>query len=358
MSALLFRTLIVVLSALTLIRPTAELISIIQFGALSAGLIYQVLTSLKLLNAALGAFIAIGLAAYAPRQASARALAVLTVLWPATLGVTGAVPGDPTLQRLDVVLDFSSALFAVAAFLRLTAVFPKPIGAEAAGGGVLEKFAAVMRRVSRHAVAVWAGAAAVMTVAIVSAILPAGTFRIVLESAVGIFAALTIPTALYAGLLNLRSSYKASSANDQKKIFWLAEGLLVFSLGFFILPFLLLPVFVILQAAGVMPRTGGEWFHPLLQGVTMIIALACMALAMFYDGALDPRIVVRKTTLYSALTITGVFVFAAAESVVAKVIAGVAGQWLSAGIAAVFVLPLHNWARSRVSRLIRDSSTV
>lgn len=350
-----FRVVITALAALVLLRPGAEFLQIVSGDALSLADTFTVVVTLQLLNAVLGGVIASALAWRAAEIPAARALAVLAVLWPACIG--GIVSFDhPVLGRLAIIFQFSAAIFAIAAFLRFSAVFTSitrpPLERNA---GPIGSLIGTLRRGALDGKTVWLGPAAILLAALSSVALPAGPVRVWFEMTVGVLAAIYVPSALYAGGLNLKAAYAAASASERRRLFWLGESMLIFAIGFFLLPFLLTPVLLAFDLLTAPQPSELSWFHPLLQGVTMAIALLCLALAMFYDGAVDPRTVVRKTTLYGLLTLAGIFVFAVVENAIAGLFTGVVSQWVSAGIAALCVLPAHNWLRSRIERLTRDS---
>jgi len=103
-------------------------------------------------------------------------------------------------------------------------------------------------------------------------------------------------------LFYLRVSYTAHLGVDRQKLLWVVEGLTLS----FVIPFALTNlsgvVFFLLGLVTKRPVSG-------LSGVILIgwasgwIALiACLAIAIFKEGVFDPKLVIKKTILYSGIT--------------------------------------------------------
>jgi hypothetical protein len=88
-------------------------------------------------------------------------------------------------------------------------------------------------------------------------------------------------------------------------------------------------------------------FHAL---VTPIF-VACLAMAVFYDGALDPALAIRRTAVYAVLGLGAVFVFSGIE--------GLAGAWLtqSLGLSAAGATWFAGGAASLLCGTVRGKAT-
>jgi hypothetical protein len=92
--------------------------------------------------------------------------------------------------------------------------------------------------------------------------------------------------------------------------------------------------------------------YGLLRSVSWTIAnlglLSCLLLAVFYEGAIDPRLVVRRTAVYSFAIGMAVFLFAMFENYAVEVVANTLGireglLEAAAGAALALLLkPLHS----------------
>ena len=86
--------------------------------------------------------------------------------------------------------------------------------------------------------------------------------------------------------------------------------------------------------------------------------LAGLAIAVFYDGALDPSLAIRRTTVYGALGILFVFLFAGFGNVASEFVEqrlglpGIVGTALYGGTVAVLLLPLRGWFTRATGRWV------
>ena len=90
--------------------------------------------------------------------------------------------------------------------------------------------------------------------------------------------------------------------------------------------------------------------------------ITCLLTAVFYRGAVDPRLVVRRTAVYAIVTGTLVFTFAIFENYVADLMGGFLGlssgmvQGVGAGAVALLLKPLHDLLGLMFKKVIPDAS--
>lgn len=163
-----------------------------------------------------------------------------------------------------------------------------------------------------------------------------------------------------ASLINWRRMYKAADADGRRRVLWLVQGLVAFAVigGFQV------SLVVLVQTTPLeIPIPGWEYW---LRTVALFVALGFIAVAVFYRGALDPGLVVRRTALYGLSGVVLVFVFTAVEDLTASWLAdrlGLsenAGSWLAGGVVALLLGPIHAALSKRASgapgapRTLRD----
>ena len=84
-----------------------------------------------------------------------------------------------------------------------------------------------------------------------------------------------------------------------------------------------------------------------------LIIVISVAIAVFYDGAIDPELVIKKTAVYGALGALLAFLFAGIEGVASSAVTerlglpASTGAWLASGTVALAFGPL----RTRVTKL-------
>ncbi|MFG1691436.1 hypothetical protein ACGF5M_04710 [Gemmatimonadota bacterium] len=145
-----------------------------------------------------------------------------------------------------------------------------------------------------------------------------------------------------ASLMNWRGMYRAADADGRRRILWLAQGLV----AFVVVGGLQMALVVLVQTTPLrIPIPGWEYW---LRTVALFSALGFLALAVFYRGALDPGLVLRRTALYGLGGVVLVFVFTAIEDLSAAWLAerlGLgenAGSWFAGGVVALLLGPIHS----------------
>ena len=163
-------------------------------------------------------------------------------------------------------------------------------------------------------------------------------------------ATLVLHVLVYVGLamFYLYVGYRAGCREDRRRLFWLFEGALV------------LFILEVTEALAYSARALGIFSAPLERWSAWLwplegwVALLCFSLAVFHSGALDSRLVLRKTAILSASGMVALVLFVAVEELVSELAAGLLGVGSSAGtlfagvLAALAFRPLTE----RVDRLL------
>ena len=157
---------------------------------------------------------------------------------------------------------------------------------------------------------------------------------------------------VYTGLasLYLYAAYRTGSDEDRRRLFWLFEGALI--------------LFTLEVLETLAYATRGLGLHSLtlaplsawLWVVEGWVALTCFSLAVLYSGALDSRLVLRKTAILSASGVMAVVLFVAIEEAVSGVVVNVLGLGSNAGalIAGVLAALAFRPLTDRVDHVLRE----
>lgn len=125
-----------------------------------------------------------------------------------------------------------------------------------------------------------------------------------------IWGCLVVMAAPMLGVAVLRLGHGLAGEADRRRMRWIVE-----SLNAAVWVLMALAPFIVLRMLGVenpVPR----YLPALFGGVLPLIVVTGFAVAIFYDGALEPRLVVRKSTLYGLFGFGLAFLFAITEELV------------------------------------------
>lgn len=151
-----------------------------------------------------------------------------------------------------------------------------------------------------------------------------------------------------ASLLNEWRMYRAADAEGRRRVLWLAQGMVAFTL----VAALQVALVVLTRVTPLrIPVPGWEhWLRLAALGAGLVF----LAVAIFYRGALDPALVLRRTAVYGIAGVGLVFVFTAVEDLTSSWLTerlGLgkrAGSWLAGGVVAILVGALHDAVRKRL----------
>ena len=304
--------------------------------------------------------LALALVWRAGARAETRALALLlsTAFFPAYMVAQAGVP-----YSAIVVIQNAMQWVYIGAFLRFAALFPQPLtlaALEASDRARAERKGRVAKPVSRgrrmllNPAAVWGGAAVAASISTLGSVAGQPMW----------YAALVplLLWSLYRGVGLLRASYAVADPVGQRRILWVVQGLYsMVWLGV-----------VMLGAMGYGAVQGGRaaaagmaasevqipygvmMAANISQSLSVLVMVVCLAFAIFFQGALDPRLALKRTTVYAMLAVSGALLFAVVENVASSFIADVLhlsegfGAAIAGGVVALGFNPVRDWLTRRV----------
>lgn len=308
------------------------------------------------------ASLALALVWRASERPAARVLALFlcTTFFPGLVFARAGVPYEWVMVLMSATMWLS-----MAAFLRFAALFPHPLThadlehadrLRAARRGRAPRPVSRARRLLLDPRFVWGGAAAMALFAMVTA----ATHRTGIQ-------ALALPILVWAivravGLL--RSSLAVADEAGRRSILWVVQGFYAMLwLGVFVVVSLIWGMWSgYRHAAAGGSMADFQMPYALLmvanvgQSLAVFFVVACLAVAIFFYGALDPRLALRSTTVYAALGVAGALLFAVVENIVSGVMVdslrlsdGVGGP-VAGGIVALATSPLRDAISRAVER--------
>lgn len=289
----------------------------------------------------------------AARRPAARALSwflgLFALFWSSVFLASmldGDAPGAPpyldTLLELNGTLIFLTVLLSPIAFLRFSALFPRPLTPEdIEGGGVHLRGAAarLVRPVTRpfrwlrlrllEPRPVWTTALALGSVPLLASAVSALTgfdfsadqqASPLIRAAAAVFAVLVVffvlvatPALIAISALNLRLSYRLAEADDRRRIRWIVDGFLVGVIALFANPALTSAF----DGLGV-DHPALDAIPPMIYTIGLLAMVICLAVGVFYDGALDSTLIVRRSAVYTAFGVLLTFLFSGVEDLVSS----------------------------------------
>lgn len=252
----------------------------------------------------------------------ARVLAVFLGLLSYALGTEGTwmmlkrsgLPGW-AVSVLDTGMPLA-AVAGMAVMIRFSSIFPRPLslrdvrpGASRASRMVVGAQAWAMDPARLRRAAAWfCGVVIVVPQAIsIATELRGKEFDLVAYSKYLALAALLAAVTLSAA--NLRTNYRQADAAGRRQVFWVLEG------------FLFATAVAVLASALKLAQnaTGYQAGQPHWYALALVAAflglLACLAIALFGSGALDPSLALRRTAVSGVLGLLAVVLFAVSEQV-------------------------------------------
>ncbi|HEY7767559.1 hypothetical protein [Longimicrobium sp.] len=314
--------------ALAIVTIAANLLPLVEFAMavragealLTPGVIGVVL--LLVLAPLSAAGLALVLAWRSWMRDDARVLALFLGLLSYALGAEGtwSVLRKSGLPDWAVsVLDTGMPLAAVAGMavmIRFSGIFPRPLSPRDIRPGVSRagRIAAyaqlwAMDPARLRSTAAWfCGLVVVVPQALsISTDLRGDEIDLVVYAKYLVLAALLATVTLSAA--NLRTNYRLADAAGRRQVFWVLEGFL-----FATAVAVLASALKLLQNATGYQAPLPHWYALALVGAFLGL-LACLAIALFGSGALDPSLALRRTAVSGMLGLLAVVLFAVSEQV-------------------------------------------
>ena len=266
----------------------------------------------------------------------------------------------------QVIMQSAAAWLAIACFVRFAALFPRPVTAET----IRESDAIKARRKGKEpGVApsfrpaflrpglVWGGAAAGAGFGIAA--------RLTGQVAVDAVSSIAMAVWLVVGLGLMRSSYRVADPAGRRRMLWVVQG---FYAAAWVSVLAAIPASIISAQAGYAYGAGSvdnvviPHAAIAIQSLAAIISTGLVVLglgvALLYDGALDPALALRRTTVYGIVAVSGALLFGIVENVASSVLADALGlsEGMGAAVAGAAVAlafnPLRNWITRAVERRV------
>lgn len=157
------------------------------------------------------------------------------------------------------------------------------------------------------------------------------------------------PLAVYFSTLGLGGS----GPEDRRRLQWIHWGLIAAVLSFML--------FGALLAVGLLIGFESDALTLAIYGSVgagPFLVLLGIAIAVLYQGTVDPTLVICRTSVYGFLSVVFVFCFAALGNIVSELVEarlglpGIVGTGLYGGGVAVLLLPFRGWTRRQAERWV------
>lgn len=263
--------------------------------------------------------------------------------------VTGRYPSYGSFHGGVQLLQAAATSLAFVAALRWTQLFPVPLRPS-----TIRSYSGRLRGLRRVQIAL-------LRPALLGIGVGGGAFALLaLQSRLGIpgtreltMVSLSLATTAL-GAANLRCTYDASDEPTRLRMYWVVEALLVAAT-------LLLVSFGVEAAVHLFDSRSApvHWAHVVLLPAATFALFVLLAFAVLYRGAVDPRLVVRRTAAYGALGVALTTIFVALEGALtslAVVRFGLPDQvagLMAGSTVAVFFGPIRNQVERLSSSLVR-----
>jgi hypothetical protein len=267
------------------------------------------------------------------------------------------------LLAVDTLLPVA-IITALACITRFSAVFPRPLTRQDLATAPRGPLAAAVHAGQRWTLrprAVTAAAAGLVG----GIVIPVQIFHFVLKSRGSDVSIMGPVKILMIGILlsgmvvaaaNLRSGYRLADAEGRRRVYWIAEGFLAAT-----------AILAAASAAWVVERLGWiamplPYWYSVAAVLAFVALLACIAVAMFAAGALDPSLAIKRTAAAGMAGAAMVLLFALMEQVVQELLvewmgmSDRAGGVLTGASVALLFEPVRKRSTALAARLLRRDS--
>ena len=312
--------------------------------------------------------LALGLALTLAWRASHRPEARILAVFLSCLFIPGTLLSAAGVSvHTQLLLHAVGGWTAVACFVRFASLFPAPVTEETLQEAVRgraerrgKKPAAVgrIRRALLRPGLVWGSAAAGAAVMVAARM--GGSMAVEVVISIGLLCG------VLTGVGYLRSSYEVSNPAGRRRILWVVQG---FYSALWVLGMGVLAAAVISARAGYAQGAAGTTSDLVVPYAAMAVQIlasiaamgvivAGLGVALLYDGALDPALALKRTTVYGIVAVSGALLFGIVENVASSVLADALGlsEGMGAAVAGAAVAlafnPLRNWITRAVERRV------
>jgi len=248
----------------------------------------------------------------------------------------------------------ASFLLALAAFLRFSALFPRPLTLDRLRPSSGPRLLRAARLATLRPGAAWGGAAALLLVLNFLPDLVAWATGSPASAAAAFLAIMLLLTgfagiAMVLGARNLLDSYRSATPGERKRILWLVSG---FSAAAWMLigAAALMAVAVTLDVAG----TAAVVVVALALVLAPLVVVFSAATGILYSGALEPGLALRRSTLYGLLGVIGLVAYTAMETALSELVErwvplpGFVGPVVAGVLVALVLIPLRKVVARRL----------
>ncbi len=171
---------------------------------------------------------------------------------------------------------------------------------------------------------------------------------------------------IWLGIRHLRSAYRVAPEPRRRRITWLVHGI-VLAFWAVILLYVLPEFWAALSAVHTSEPGAGTGAGATLLTIArndlgtfipVSLIVVSVAVGVFHSGAIDPELVLKRTTIYGALAVMFLFLFAGIESLVSELVErglglpGLVGSMLVGGFVALMIAPLRKPLSRLADRLV------
>lgn len=262
-----------------------------------------------------------------------------------------------------------AVVMAAAAFVRFSALFPRPLTGDSLELARWFRRLRSIRIAFLRAPVVWGSALGALLVvkvvpdAVAQLLGPSigpergnGFFMTAPLSALLTFVILPLGALLF-GTHNLRSSYRIASDDGRRRILWVVSGFSTASWMVLCAAGLLGAMLTLDVELGAFEALGAA--IPLALFLAPFTVVVCAAIGILWSGALDPALVLQRSTVYGALGAFGVVAFAGLESALSAWVEerlglpGFTGSMLAGATVAAALIPVRGPLKRVVVRYAR-----
>lgn len=160
------------------------------------------------------------------------------------------------------------------------------------------------------------------------------------------------------GVRNLRTSYRLSTPDDRRRMLWVVAGFS--SAGWLIV--LAVAAVVAVGALDVPERLAV--IVPVLFVLAPLVLVLGAALGVLYHGAIDSALALQRSTIFGILGAIGIFLFAGVENALSALVErglalpGFLGPMLAGGIVAAILIPVQRKVSAAIARRTTSDNPV
>ncbi len=265
-------------------------------------------------------------------------------------------------------LATTALLASVAAFVHLSSTFPRRVTAADLGAAGRLSWLRRLRVALLRPGVLWPAVALLVLVQVVLGRV-AGRFEsgspapASLPPTAVVYVAVAIVTigilpllGIALGIRNLRAGYRLATAAERRPVLWLTAGYT--TAGWMVLAPIGLLLLIVLLHVDPPDLLGLLWAVLLVAAPTVVVLTTAMA--VFFAGAFDPGLILRRSTIWGVAGAVGLLLFAGLENALSDwvesrlALPGVLGALAAGGLAAGVMVPVRALMSSVAGKVIRD----